>query len=251
MKCVWIKLSVLTIISWIGTDIKVYASQDSTKMNVYFISGLGADKRLFDKLMIDSAFAVKHIEWIRPQRKETISAYAARLVSQIDTTKPFQLVGLSFGGMIAQEMNTIIKPEHTILISTLSTGRPMDKFYRILINGALASPLVIWMLKKPIKFTYNLFGAHTPEEKKLLTVVLKDMNNRFVRWAASQLISWKHAARIPNSFQIHGSADRIIRLEWVQPDRIISGGEHLMVYTKAAEISPILNQELLKFYKVN
>jgi hypothetical protein len=55
------------------------------KMNVYFISGLGADKRVFQNLNIDPKFNVINIEWIDPKRKETIEDYAGRLISQIDT----------------------------------------------------------------------------------------------------------------------------------------------------------------------
>ncbi|WP_353717332.1 hypothetical protein [Dyadobacter sp. 676] len=68
------------------------------KMNVYFISGLGADERVFTKLKLDPRLNVKYIKWVRPLKKETLQHYAARLSKQIDTSQPFQLVGLSFGG---------------------------------------------------------------------------------------------------------------------------------------------------------
>lgn len=248
MNHVWIKfLSILIFHSCILQS-QMHANTDSLKMNVYFISGLGADKRLFSKLTIDSVFAVHHIEWERPDRRESIRHYATRLISQIDTSQPFQLVGLSFGGLIAQEMAQIINPAHIILISTLSTGRPLSKFNRFLVNALLASPLILDLGKNPIRFTNNLFGAHTVEEKQLLKAVLKDTDNRFIRWAARQLISWNQNTRVPSSLQIHGSDDRIIRFGWVQPDIVIQGGEHLMVYSKAQEISGILNRELQKYY---
>ena len=66
--------------------------QSEQKMNVYFISGLGADQRVFQKLTIDPEFNPVPIEWVKPGRKESMPSYARRLSTQIDTTKPFHLV---------------------------------------------------------------------------------------------------------------------------------------------------------------
>ena len=66
-------------------------------MNVYFLSGLGVDKRVFQKLVLAADFPVYYINWIKPMADESISSYAQRLSAVIDQTKPFALVGLSFG----------------------------------------------------------------------------------------------------------------------------------------------------------
>ncbi len=69
--------------------------------NVYFISGLGADKRAFQFLNLRFCNPV-FVEWIKPEHEESISDYAARLKDQIRDDHPV-IVGLSFGGMIAVE----------------------------------------------------------------------------------------------------------------------------------------------------
>lgn len=73
-------------------------------MNVYFISGLGADKRIFSKLTLSAEFDIIHIDWIVPFSKETLVSYAKRLSKVIDVNNPFALIGVSFGGMIAVEI---------------------------------------------------------------------------------------------------------------------------------------------------
>jgi pimeloyl-ACP methyl ester carboxylesterase len=67
-------------------------------MTIYCISGLGADYRVFQKLVFPSDYHVVHVEWIQPEIRETLSSYALRLLKQIDNSKPFILIGLSFGG---------------------------------------------------------------------------------------------------------------------------------------------------------
>ena len=67
-------------------------------MNAYFISGLGADKRVFSKLKIDGQINIIHLDWIEPVKKESLASYTKRLSKKVDTTTPFAIVGVSFGG---------------------------------------------------------------------------------------------------------------------------------------------------------
>jgi hypothetical protein len=78
--------------------------------NLYLFSGLGADKRIFQRLDL-SGYAVNYIEWILPLEGETIEQYASRLLCQITAPNP-TLIGLSFGGIMAIEVAKLmgIKP---------------------------------------------------------------------------------------------------------------------------------------------
>ena len=67
-------------------------------MNVYFISGLGADRRAFEKINLPERFSIHHLDWIQHNQGESLNDYAKRLAATIDTTQPFAIVGLSMGG---------------------------------------------------------------------------------------------------------------------------------------------------------
>ena len=77
-------------------------------MNIYFISGLGADRRAFERLKLPGEFSLHYLEWIKPRIKESLNEYAKRLADTIDTAKPFSIVGLSMGGMIASAMTQFL-----------------------------------------------------------------------------------------------------------------------------------------------
>lgn len=218
-------------------------------MNVYFLSGLGADKRVFSKLKLDDRFDVHYIDWIPPKRKEGLHDYASRLIAQMDTTKPFQLVGLSFGGIIASELSEIVRPEQIILISSTPTNIPISKFNRGLIKFLLLSPLAAPILKSANSFTYKYFGADTPELKTLLKQILHDTDSKFLKWALKRMSEWNHPDKVENLYHIHGSSDRLIPLKIVKPDTVIEGGGHLMVYAQYEEISKILNDQLARKLK--
>lgn len=245
---IFLLINILSSISYVnGQDI---ALPNATKMNVYFLSGLGADKRVFSKLQLDSRFSVNYIEWISPLKKETLRHYAGRLVTQIDTTKPFQLVGLSFGGIVASELSEIIHPSQIIIISSTSTGVPISRFNRGLLKFLLLSPFAAPILKSTNSQTYKYFGADTPELKSLLKEILHDTDSKILKWALIQMSSWNRKTKAQNLYHIHGTADRLIPLKLVHPDVKIEGGGHLMIYSDHKEISDLLNQQLLSGYSL-
>ena len=214
------------------------------RFNVYLISGLGADQRVFQKLQFEPQWNIIHIKWIKPLKNESIQQYSLRLSNQIDTSQPFSIIGLSFGGSIAQEMAKTLKPQQIILISSLSKGAQISPFNKGLIKFLLASPFAGPILKTPIGLTYKYFGVHTTDEKLLLKSILKDTDTHFLKWAMRCLLNWDQKSRTPDSFQIHGTADRLIPAILVDPDLWIQDGEHLMIYSHAAEISPVINKQL-------
>ena len=87
---------------------------------VYFISGLGADERVFQFLDL-SKIEHQFIQWNEPQKKESLSSYCKKLTEQIDLKQEIILIGISFGGIIAQEISKIIECKKVIIISSVKT----------------------------------------------------------------------------------------------------------------------------------
>ena len=225
---------------------KTTTPEEGGASQVYLLSGLGADERAFTRLVFDPRFTVHPIQWIPPQKHETLSHYAGRLVSQIDTTQPFQLVGLSFGGIMANILSEIIHPQQIIIISSMSSPIPVSRLYQNLLKVVLWHPLSGRFLKTSNRMTYRIFGAETQEEKDLLKQILKDSDSRFMKWALLQMSGWKRSEKLPNLYHIHGTEDRLIAPRLVHPDAWVEGGGHLMVYSHAKEVSRLLNQQLIK-----
>ncbi len=90
-------------------------------MDVYLISGLGADRTVFRNLIFSEGVKIHYLDWITPKTKESLRDYALRLAEGIDTSRTFCIMGLSFGGMLATEMTSVLKPQRTILISSISS----------------------------------------------------------------------------------------------------------------------------------
>ncbi|MFZ6013950.1 MAG: alpha/beta hydrolase [Bacteroidota bacterium] len=200
---------------------------------LYLLSGLGADKRVFDFLNLGE-FKTHCITWIPPHHDESIEAYAARLTEQIKTPRPI-LIGVSFGGMIAVEIAKVIKPEKIILISSARTNRDIPFYYRV--AGAIGFNKLLYpkLLKKFTWLSFWLFGVTTQMEKALLKSFIEETDDTFLCWAVDQITNWKNKSEFDNMISIHGTRDRLLPLRTA--DVKIKNGGHLMIVNKADLIS--------------
>jgi pimeloyl-ACP methyl ester carboxylesterase len=210
-------------------------------VNIYFISGLGVDERVFQRLSLSPKFSIHHIEWIEPLYKEPIKDYAKRLSLSIDQNIPFALVGLSFGGMMAIEINQFKQPVKTIIISSAAIRSELPWFIRVLRFLPVYKFIPFRLLTKPNLLLYRLFGVRKKDERLLMKQILCDTDPLLLKWSIRAIANWTNETIPPNLIHIHGTADKILPINCVKADIIIEGGEHFMIYSKADEISAILN----------
>jgi len=203
---------------------------------VYFISGLGADKRAFSFLDLSFCEPV-FINWINPLKKESLKDYALRLREQISEEHP-TVVGVSFGGMLAAEM---AKADGQMKAIIIASSKSADEFPAYLRVGKYF-PLYKWLpgnLLKTGRLNWIL-GAKGEEQKKLMRTLIADADPAFLKWAIEAILNWNEKMASPNVKHIHGTADRLLPFRYVKADFIIEGGTHLMSINKPSEISAVL-----------
>ncbi|MCP4521152.1 MAG: alpha/beta hydrolase [Cytophagales bacterium] len=209
------------------------------KIKIYAFAGLGADKWLFQYQQKD--FDLEVLEWREPKKEENLKEYASSYISKIDTSKPFILMGVSFGGILATELSHIIIPHKTILISSASTIYELPffrKYFQYLPLSFIPSSLFtkLGFLVRP------LFSIQTKSHKKLFTKMLNNMPPNFMKWALLQVVHWK---REENDFgqlvRIHGTRDLVIPLQG-KCDYTIKKGGHLMVMENMKEVNEVLKK---------
>jgi pimeloyl-ACP methyl ester carboxylesterase len=214
-------------------------------MNLYFISGLGADKRIFQNLVLPEVFKIHYIEWVPVSENETMESYCKCLSAQINQQEPFSLLGLSFGGVIAIEMSKFLSPVQTVLISSFCFKKEVPWYYVLLGESRIYKILPPRLLLRPNNIAFRLFGAYKPEIKNLLRHIFQDTDPAFFEWAIRQLFSWDNHWKPSNLLRIHGTADKILPYKEIMNAIAVKDGEHLMVYSKSAIISRILKEKLL------
>jgi pimeloyl-ACP methyl ester carboxylesterase len=212
-------------------------------VKVYFISGLAADERVFRHILLSPQHEVVHLSWIEPFKNESLKSYALRLSEKIDTKEKFALIGLSFGGMIASEIAKHLRPDRTILISSIPSSRHLPVYYKFARNLSLHRIFPVFLIKEAAKLK-RIFTTETSEDKLMLREMIRDADNRFIRWALNAILTWDNE-QIPSNFiHLHGSHDEVLPRRFTKPTHVVADGGHLMVMTKAGEINNILHQAL-------
>jgi pimeloyl-ACP methyl ester carboxylesterase len=211
--------------------------------DVYFISGLGADRRIFQYLRLKN-IRPHYVEWITPEKDESWESYAGRLLVQINEPDPI-IIGMSMGGMMAIEINKLIPVKKIILISSAKTCHEIPPYFRLLriFKGHqwLSYKLLI---RLGLIFGPWLFGTTCKADKQLLREIIYDTDETFFRWAWQKVVSWKNTCTSQNITQLHGTSDHMLPIYFVKPDIIIQKGTHLMAINRADEISAIVNREM-------
>ena len=216
-------------------------------MNVYFISGLGADRRAFERIRLSEDLQIHHLDWIPPNKYESLECYAKRLAENINTAKPFSIVGLSMGGMLASCMNSFLNPVRTILISSATCAQDLPPYFKYFGKSSVYTLLPVAAFNKPNAAAYKLFGVQNFTERDLMRRVIKESDAAFVKWGVGAITTWQQQHRPKNILHIHGSNDKILPIKYTKADVVINGGSHFMVWINADEISALL-QEALEQY---
>jgi pimeloyl-ACP methyl ester carboxylesterase len=209
--------------------------------DLYFVSGLGADERVF-RLLKFEGYQPVHIHWVVPEKGESISDYAQRLIVQIKSDCP-TIVGLSFGGIIAIEIAKHIPVKHLILISSVKTASEIPFYYKLCrwlpIHRVFPFKSLLWMA---YWFAFWIFSVQAPEERQLLKSILLDTDAHFLKWALHKVVTWKNET-IPDSIHhIHGTRDRIFPIRPIHADFLIEKGGHLIVLSCAAQVSTLIQK---------
>jgi hypothetical protein len=212
-------------------------------LNVYCISGMGVDDRLFKNIKLNNC-NIRHVKWVTPFKNESLPEYALRLSSQIDTSQPFALIGVSFGGMCSVEIAKKLNPVKTFVVSSCkkSSELPLKiSFWKYL---ALYKLLSDARYIQGAALVGRQFGVENKEQKERFLEMLKSAPPNYFSAAVHCIIHWKNEIVPGSVVQIHGTADEVLPHRKINCQYKIEGGTHFMIVNRAKEINEIINKEL-------
>ena len=205
----------------------------------YLIPGLGADERVFQFLRLRGEVHVLH--WLSSQTAyEPLAQYAARLAQAVPEAQVGWLVGVSFGGVLALEVAKWRPLMRVVLISSLRGPKELPWPGRLARATGLHCLLPPQLLPLMPRVAQWFFGVKNGSEYQLLRHILRDTDPGFTRWAIAQLLQWHGRPEVP-VVRIHGTQDRLLPAGAAHAQHRLPGG-HLIIVSRAAEISGILNE---------
>jgi hypothetical protein len=195
-------------------------------------------------MQFPESVSIVHLDWILPQKNETIRSYAQRLAEPIDRSRPFCLVGLSFGGMIAVEMAKFLSPQQVFIISSTPVFHGIPILYRRLGATGIHKMFPFRLLRQVRPLVFWLFRAKSETEKQLVRSIILEADPQFMQWAITTILNWKNEVIPENLYHVHGTEDRILPLAKPVPHVALKGAGHLMVFTHGTKVAALILKKL-------
>jgi len=204
-----------------------------SRIPVYFMPGLGASPSIFENIKLDeSEFEICLLGWKIPYKGETLQEYALRMCEDIKHKNPV-LVGVSFGGILVQEMNRVIPAQKTIIISSVKSNHefPMRmKFAKLTKIYKLFPTTVLQNIEKYIPDSIN--KKYLNGRKDLYKMYLSVRDKLYLDWALEQVIIWDRETPDRNVIHIHGSKDEIFPIKYIEDCIVVEKGTHVMILNR-------------------
>lgn len=204
---------------------------------------MAADERVFKYVRLPEGYEIVHLTWITPYKDESLASYAVRMAERIDTSEPFVLVGLSFGGMLVTEIAKRYPPVKTILIASIPLSAHLPGYFRVAAVMRLHKVVPIGLVKTAARLK-RFITTEKSEDKKLLWEIIKSSDPKFIRWSMNAVLGWKNDEMPQQLFHIHGNRDEVLPSRYTKPTHIIPKAGHLMVMTQPEEVNRILRNAL-------
>jgi pimeloyl-ACP methyl ester carboxylesterase len=215
---------------------------------IYCIPGMGTDKRIFSELIprLNWQGEIQILEHLPVlHANETLAEYALRLRATLPETwaEPPILLGMSMGGIIANELTKHIPYQKLLLISTIKQKSEVPIYFRALnripIHKILPSGVPTGLKRK----FAGWFGLKLGANLDLVLQMMEDIGKAHLEWGRNAAISWAAPEQAPaRAIHIHGDKDHLFPPRLVKPDHWIRGGTHNLILDEAQELADILNK---------
>lgn len=173
-----------------------------------------------------------------------MSGYATLIAQQIDTTKPFVLIGVSIGGMLSTELTEQLHPKKTIIISSAKCRKELPRHYRFQKHVPINKLFGPRFIKAMSSVAQAVVEPDRNKYKATFKAMLSDKNPLYLKRAVNMIIHWERETHPPGIIHIHGSNDHTLPLRNITPSIIVQKGSHMMTLTRAEEINALIVENL-------
>ena len=221
------------------------------------LPGLGSTSAVFDHQRKAFGDRLETPDFIEHHQGESIAAYAQRWAKKLSRPgdhRPLFIGGVSFGGMLAQEMAMYLepKPRAVLLIASARTGNtvtPIMQFAELVGRYVPASSFTNTL--KLLKLMFAMRDGLDDDDKVTLMSTANQADAAMTKWASSAAVGWPGftpPSGYPPIHQIHSRHDWVLRppspdtpnLQWVD------GSRHLLHMTHRTTINRFLFESMLK-----
>lgn len=203
-----------------------------SKIPLYFMPGLAANPLIFERIRLDdSLFDVHFLEWKIPEQGETLENYAKRIALGVKKEQSV-LIGVSFGGILVQEMAKFLNVQKIIIISSVKSKEEFPRRIRFARKTLLYKLIPIRLVLSLGKLAQFVLGEKSSNRMQLYDTFLSVRDVNYLKWAFEKVVLWDRIKIDERVIHIHGDKDAVFPIQNIQKCVVVEGGTHVMIYTK-------------------
>ena len=200
-----------------------------SKVQVYCMPGMAANSAIFEYVRLDSKqFQFHYLEWKLPIKEESLESYAKRMCLEIKHKNPV-LMGVSFGGILVQEMAKLIEVKKVILISSVKTKDELPKKMMFAKYTKAHKLLPTGLVNNMELLTKYAFGETVTKRLDLYNKYLSVRDKHYIDWCIDKLVGWEQATTMENLVHIHGDMDNVFPVKNIKDPITVGKGTHAMI----------------------
>ena len=194
--------------------------------------GLAANPTIFENIKLpEEKFKIHWLDWLIPKPGETLKSYVVRIAKGIKHKNPV-LIGVSFGGVIVQEIAEFIEAQRVIIISSVKTALELPRRMRFARCTKVFKVLPTSLVRHVDVLEKVALGDFAKKRVKLYQKYLSVTDTRYLDWALEQMICWDRKEVLPGVVHIHGDKDVIFPYKYIKECITVPGGTHVMIVNR-------------------
>jgi thioesterase domain-containing protein len=194
--------------------------------------GMAANPSIFENIKLpEYQFKIHLLEWIIPIENETLQDYAKRIATKIEHQNPV-LIGVSFGGILVQEMSKLIECKKVIVISSVKSKYELPKRLKVLKVTNAYKILPTQLIANIDHLSKFVFGKTINKRIELYKKYLSVRDKSYLDWAIKQIIFWDQENPDPKTIYIQGDHDMVFPHTCQGNCIVVKGGTHIMIINK-------------------
>lgn len=193
--------------------------------------GMAASPKIFELIKFPSNYKIIYLTWIKPNLNETLKSYAKRMSILINDVNPV-LIGVSFGGILVQEISKHIKVKKLIIISSVKSKVELSLSMKFAKKTGIHHLLPLNWIDDLEKLLLFVFGPSIKARVDTYKKYLSERDPDYLKWSINQIVNWKQIKYDKNIIHIHGEKDKVFPLNYLERNKnfiTIKNGTHATI----------------------
>lgn len=221
------------------------------KTHIYFVPGLAANTKIFEYLSLPKdTFELHFLDWILPLTvNESIDSYAKRMCDKIAHENPI-LIGVSFGGVMVQEMSKLLDCKQVIIISSIKSRKELPNRLKVAQKTKAYKLVPTKVIQNIEEYEHYFLGDYLKKRAELYKLYLSVRNANYLEWAIHNVLNWQQKEPLDYVQHIHGNKDEVFPIKHIKNAIEVENGTHIMILNKAKIISKIIENQCVQTHQL-